>query len=57
VIIEIKTDGPGTWSLTAKAEPDAWPPMYMAHGRSAWAIKALVHGILTDHESTPKEGA
>lgn len=49
MIIEITDDGNGAWNLTAKATKDAWPPMYMAHGRSPWAIKALVHGILTDH--------
>jgi hypothetical protein len=38
----------GTWNLVAKAKADAWPPMYMAYDRSPWAIKALVHGILTD---------
>jgi hypothetical protein len=50
VIIEITDDGNGAWNLTAKAERDAWPPLYMAYGRSPWAIKALVHGILADHD-------
>ena len=36
-----------TWNLVAKAKADAWPPMYMAYDPSPWAIKALVHGILT----------
>lgn len=49
MIIEITDDGHGAWNLTAKTGRDAWPPMYMAYGCSAWAIKALVHGILTDH--------
>jgi hypothetical protein len=55
VIIEITDDGNGAWNLTAKTAKDAWPPMLMAYGRSAWAIKALVHGILTDHAEEAPE--
>jgi hypothetical protein len=50
VIIEIKGDGHGAWNLVAKNGQEDWPPMYMAYGRSVWAIKALVSGILTDFE-------
>jgi hypothetical protein len=48
VIVEIKDDGNGAWNLTAKTKADDWPPLYMAYGRSVWAIGALVRGILTD---------
>lgn len=51
MIIEIKDDGNGAWNLVAKAGQDDWPPLYMAYGRSPWAIKALVRGILSDFDN------
>lgn len=50
MIIEIKDDGNGAWNLTAKSGKDAWPPLYMAYGRSVWATTALVRGVLTDFD-------
>lgn len=50
VIIKIASDGEGAWNLFAKERDDDTAPLvYTALGRCPWAIKALVHGILTDH--------
>lgn len=54
MIIEITDDGNGAWNLTAKADKDAWPPLYTAYGRSVWAATALVRGILTDWQPDRK---
>ena len=56
MIIEIKDDGNGAWNLVAKNGKDDWPPLHMAYGRSPWAVKALVHGILNDFDE-PAEPA
>ena len=60
MIIKISSSDHGTWNLIAKERDDDTSPwIYTAHGRSAWAIRALVHGILTDHApehpSTPTD--
>jgi hypothetical protein len=56
VIITISSDREGTWNLFAKESDDELSPLvYIARGRSPWAIKALVHGILTDCEQGSDE--
>ena len=56
MIIEIRSTDDGTWNLTAKADTNpATVPFYMARNRSAWAIRALVRGILADHEDDHTE--
>lgn len=51
VIIKISSNGKGAWNLHAKERDDDTSPLiYTALGRSPWAIKALVNGILTDHQ-------
>jgi hypothetical protein len=55
VIIKISSDGKGAWNMHAKErDDDTSPIVYMALGRSPWTIKALVHGILTDHQPEPR---
>lgn len=49
MIIKISSDSRGTWNLAAFENDEQGPLAYTALGRSPWAIKALVHGILTDH--------
>ncbi len=51
MIIEIKSDGNGTWNLVAKDHADAWPPQHTAYGRNRVQIEFLVRGILADQES------
>lgn len=51
--IHITSDDKGTWNLVAWEQDEQGPLAYTALGRSPWAIKALVHGILTDHAETP----
>lgn len=54
--ISISDDGKGGWNLFAREGDDETAPFaYTALGRSAWAIKALVYGILTDHRQDPAD--
>lgn len=49
MIIEITPGADdGTWNFVAKAKADAWPPMYMAYGRTVDQIEFLISGILGD---------